>query len=498
MLPGSVHTMSIHVTLAGRGDLVARIYRELRAAILDGRLQPGDRLPATRELAEALSVSRTTVTTVYERLTAEGFAVGRVGAGTYVGTGSQPRPTQTTPRRTTSAPVQARPVWRALPVLPGEDTQPPYDFRVGVPDASLFPYAAWRRLIANELRPSRLGAARYADPAGHAGLRAAIARHIGVSRSVRAEPDDILVTHGAQQALDLVARVLLSAGDCVAVEEPGYPTARRLFQSYGTRVVGVPVDRDGLVIDALPAAARLVYTTPSHQFPLGTPMSLARRTALLAWAARRGAAVIEDDYDTEFRFAGRPLEPLHSLDREGRVIYVGSFSKTLLPMLRVGFLVTPASLGRELRLAKQLSDWHGDLVTQGALARFIDDGLLARHVRRAAREYADRRARIVSILEGELSSWLVPVAASAGLHLCTRLAPGRTTDMDAVVRQARSAGLGLQPLADFCGNEPQAGIVLGYGTVDPDRIEQGLALLGSAFRRVDPLSAPRSFTPRAT
>ncbi|MGW4801801.1 MocR-like pyridoxine biosynthesis transcription factor PdxR, partial [Nonomuraea sp. NPDC004297] len=394
--------MDVHISLEGRGDLAAQIYRQLLDAILDGRLRSGERLPPTRELARRLEVSRNTVALAYDRLGADGFLVGRAGAGTFVAA---------EPVRGRAAPegvVRPRTVWAGLDPPPGPPTAR-YDFRVGVPDARLFPMETWRRLVARELRASAAG---YGDPAGHGPLREAIARHVGLSRSVHAGPDDVLITNGAQQALDLVGRVLIEPGAVVAVEEPGYPPARLLFRSLGARVASVPVDGEGIDVTAIPHAASLVYVTPSHQFPLGTPMSLARRAALLAWAERRRAVIVEDDYDSEFRFGARPLEPLQSLDRAGRVIYVGSFSKTLLPMLRLGFLIAPASLAPALRAARRLSDWHGELPTQAALARFIDEGLLARHIRKATREYAARHALIVAAL-GE---FLVP--STAGLHLC--------------------------------------------------------------------------------
>jgi GntR family transcriptional regulator / MocR family aminotransferase len=349
--------VDLQVSLAGRGDLAARIYRQLLDAILDGRLRAGERLPPTRELARRLEVSRNTVATAYDRLTAEGFLVGKVGAGTFVSTAPITR------LRSRSAPAggaRPRPSWRtAEPVmLPRAGEDPVYDFRVGMPDPRLFPLETWRRLVARELKPAALRSAAYADPGGRPDLRAAIARYVGVSRSVRTGADDVLVTNGAQQGLDLIGRVLIEPGAMVAVEEPGYPPARAVFESHGARVVGVPVDSDGLDVTALPRSAALVYVTPSHQFPMGIPMSLARRTALLEWAERAGAVVVEDDYDSEFRFSDRPLEPLQSLDTAGRVVYVGSFSKTLLPGLRLGFLVPPASLRSALRAAKQLSDWR--------------------------------------------------------------------------------------------------------------------------------------------
>jgi GntR family transcriptional regulator/MocR family aminotransferase len=295
---------------------------------------------------------------------------------------------------------------------------------------------------------------------------------------VAADPDDVLVTSGTQQALDLIARVLVSPGDTVAVEDPGYQPARDLFAALGARVVGVPVDAEGLVVDELPPGARLVYTTPSHQFPLGGAMSLPRRLALLAWADRHGAAVVEDDYDSEFRFADRPLDPLYSLDSGGRVIYLGTFSKTLLPALRIGYAVAPASLRDALRAAKQLADWYTPVVTQVALARFADSGELARHIRRATAVYARRRTTVLAALAAEPRLDLVPSAA--GLHVCATTA----LDADAVVRAAASAGIGVEPLSDYCFTEltePRRGFVLGYGAARD--IDAGLAAFRALLSR---------------
>ncbi|MFB9889037.1 MocR-like pyridoxine biosynthesis transcription factor PdxR [Planobispora takensis] len=517
--------MDFHVGLTGRGDLTARIYRELREAVLDGRLRPGERLPPTRELARRLGVARNTVAAAYDRLSAEGFLTGRVGSGTFVC--AQPL-THARPRNAPpGAGVRPRAVWEAIaagPVPAGGSaggtgsgdaagtrpgsTEPGdgeagigggggggggasgggggggavYDFRVGSPDPALFPLETWRRLLTRELRRSALGSAEYAGPAGHAGLREAIARHTGASRAVRAGADDVIVTQGAQQALDLVGRVLIEPGDRVAVEEPGYPPARLLFRSLGARVTGVPVDAEGLRVADLPDDARLVYVTPSHQFPLGTPMSLARRAALLEWAERNDAVVIEDDYDSEYRFAGRPLDALQGLDRCGRVVYAGSFSKTLLPALRLGFLIAPASLRPALHAARMLTGWHGDPAPQAALAGFIEEGLLARHVRRTTREYAGRHARITAALRDRFADWLRPVPSAAGLHLCARLAPDARVEVDRVIARARGAGVAVESLAAYCGESPaQAGLVIGYGGVRPAGIEEGLRRLARCF-----------------
>lgn len=483
--------MDFHVSLGGRGDLAAQIYRQLLDAILDGRLRSGERLPPTRELARRLDVSRNTVSVAYERLTAEGFLAGRVGDGTYV----CDAPLGRTRRRTApgGGGIRPREFWRSVseesPDPAPDLTTPVYDFSTGVPDLRLFPLETWRRLVARALRPSMVRSAGYGDPSDHAGLRAAIARHTGVARSVRASADDVLVTQGAQQALDLISRVLIDPGTCVAVEEPGYPPARMLFRSHGARVTGVPVDGQGIDVSALPASARLVYVTPSHQFPLGTPMSLDRRAALLAWAERHGAVVIEDDYDSEFRFEDRPLEPLQSLDRSGHVIYVGSFSKTLLPMLRLGFLVAPASLQPALRDAKRLADRHGDVPAQAALAQFIEEGLLARHVRRATRDYSARHDLVTTALRRDFADWLVPVPSVAGLHVCARLSPEVATslDIDQVIGRARAAGVVVESLARYCGERPgQQGLVIGYGAIPTERVADGLERLAGAFRDAGP------------
>lgn len=490
--------MEFHVSLDGRGDLVARIYRSLRDGVRDGRLRPGDRLPPSRELARTLDVSRGTVATAYERLTAEGFLEGRVGAGTFVaagagvdvGAGAVGQAGGAASPAPRDGGLRPRPGWVAAPWSPGPRAAARYDFTVGVPDARLFPYDTWRRLIAAEWRHGREPAG-YADPAGHPGLRDAVARYVGYARSVRAGADDVVVTGGAQQALDLVARVLLAPGDVVAVEEPGYPPAREAFAAYGARVVGVPVDGDGLVVSRLPAEARLVYVTPSHQFPLGVAMSLPRRLELLAWAGAHDAGIVEDDYDSEYRFADRPLEPLHGLDAGGRVVYVGTFSKTLLPGLRLGFVVVPPGLHRAVRTARSLADGHGPVATEAALARFMDEGLLARHIRRTGKVYGERRSALLAGLDGALAPYLEPVPSAAGLHVCALLRSGdaATADAvaDAVAGRARAGGVLVEPLGRYRAEAGgRGGLVLGYGAIDAADVPAGLDRIAAAFREVTP------------
>ncbi|MFF9041755.1 PLP-dependent aminotransferase family protein [Streptomyces sp. NPDC014892] len=474
--------MDVHVRLDGQRDLSGQIYRQLRTAIHDGLLRPGDRLPPTRELGRRLEVARNTVGVAYERLVAEGYADSRVGSGTYVRTTGLPMGgTATATDTTTHSGLRPRALWAGLSPWAAPETSGPttaaHDFRVGLPDARLFPYDAWRPLIARELRFSAAGTVGYGDPAGHAGLRAALARHIGLSRGVRTGPDDVLVTTGTQQALDLIGRVLLDPGDRVAVEEPGYPPARLPFLAQGAEVTGVPVDAEGLLVDAIPPDTRAVYVTPAHQFPLGMAMSLRRRAALLQWARRHGAAVIEDDYDSEFRFGGRPVETLQSLDRDGHVIYVGSFSKVMLPSLRVGFLVAPAPLRAALRTAKYTVDWHTAVPTQAALARFVDDGLLARHVRRMQHTYATRHRAITKALTDHFADLTTLVPSAAGLHV-TAFTRGHLTEPDALADlavRARASGVAVYTLAEVAANRSACpGFVFGYGSISAPDIEPGL------------------------
>jgi GntR family transcriptional regulator/MocR family aminotransferase len=476
---GTLVEMEFHVSLVGRKNLGREIYRQLRRAIVDGRLRPGDRLPPSRELARGLGVSRTTATVAYDRLTGEGFVTSRVGSGTFV---SEHVARPALKRHRADGALRARPVWDSIPLSSAFDRRAQFDFRSGLPDPSLFPHETWRQFITSELRSEAASAGVYAHPAGHRGLREAIIRHIGISRGVVASADDVTVTSGTQQALDIVARVLLAPGDRVAVEDPGYGPPRRLFESLGTRVDGVPVDRHGLVVDALPRQARLVYVTPSHQYPLGVPMALPRRLALLAWAERNNAAIVEDDYDSEFRFHGRPIEPLQTLDATGRVVYVGSFSKTMLPTLRLGFVVTPPSLRAAVHKAKFVTDWHTSLLVQAALARFIDDGGFARHIRKVGAVYRARHEILTRVLARDFAGQLELIPSAAGLHIAAVARSLSANQISEVVRRASSAGVEVQELSRFgVHTQAQAGLVLGYGAIPTSRIEEGLRRLRKSF-----------------
>lgn len=473
--------MELHISLVGRKNLGREIYQQLRLAILDGRLRPGDRLPATRELSRRLGVSRMTVTVAYERLSAEGFTATRVGAGTFVAD-NVAMAGHRDEQYGTDGPLEPRPVWASISLSTAFVRPARFDFRSGLPDASLFPYQAWRRLTAGQLRPETAGAGVYGHPAGFAGLREAIAHHIGISRGAQVSADDVIVTNGTQQALDLLARVLLEPGDRVAVEDPAYKPPVMLFQSLGLEVVGVPVDADGIVVDALPARTRVVYATPAHQYPLGVSMTLPRRIALLQWAERNNAAIIEDDYDTEFRFGGKPLEPLRALDNHGRVAYVGSFSKTLLPALRIGFIVTPPSLRPALQRAKFVSDWHTPLYTQQALAAFMTEGSFVRHVRKMNREYGIRHESVATILARDFAGVLDVIPSDTGLHVCALARDRSAEDIAAVTARAFDAGVAVQGLSRLgvAGPAPP-GLIIGYGAIRGSDIPDGLRRLRRCF-----------------
>jgi GntR family transcriptional regulator/MocR family aminotransferase len=473
--------MELHISLVGRKNLSGEIYRQLRRAIVERQLRPGDPLPPSRELARQLTVSRTTVTAVYDRLAGEGFVTSRVGAGTVVSEHLASARSRPKNKRIGDA-LRARPIWDAIR-LPTVLAQPPhFDFRSGLPDAALFPHDAWRRLMARQLRSEARGPIVYDTPAGDRRLREAIARHIGISRGVETSADDVIVTNGTQQALDVVARVLLSPGDHIAVEDPGYRPARWAFAALGLRVRGVAVDRYGLDVDAIPRQARAVYVTPSHQYPLGVSMTLPRRLALLAWADRHNTAIIEDDYDSEFRFGGRPIEPLRMLDTTGRVIYIGSFSKTLLPTLRLGFVVAPPSLREAVHKAKFVADWHTSTTIQAVLAHFIDGGGFARHIRKAREVYRARHRMIVEALARDFADHLKVVPSTTGLHIAAVARTASADQISVVVRRASDTGVVVQELSRFGVDLPgPPGLLLGYGTIPTASIEDGLRRLRSCF-----------------
>jgi GntR family transcriptional regulator/MocR family aminotransferase len=477
--------VDLFIDAAGGRGLSEQLYEQIRGAIAAGRLRPGDQLPPSRDAARQLGISRHTVTTAYGRLVAEGFVSGRAGGGSFVAglPVPEPDPGSGTGPGVGAESTAVRPARRFAGWTPAPGPlQPPevrYDLRAGLSDSRLFPAAAWHQKDTAAVRPGGRPAAT-GDPAGEPGLRLAIARWIGRSRAVAAEADTVVVTSGAQHAVDLVARVLLEPGETVAVEDPGYLPVVRLLRSLGARVAGVPVDEQGLIVDQLPPAARIVYLTPSHQYPLGAVLSMGRRRELLAWAARHDAAIIEDDYDSEFRHVDRPLEPIHRLDDGGRVVYVGSFSKVLSPELRIGFAVVPPSLAGPVTVLRQLIDWHPPVMAQFALAGLLEDGTIDRHLRRAGRIYTQRFQIVRAALAGPLSPWLSALPAQAGLHLTALLS--RSCDEGKVQAAAAARGIATTGLSQyFHDRQAQPGLVIGFGRIDTAALPAALAELGDVL-----------------
>jgi GntR family transcriptional regulator/MocR family aminotransferase len=466
--------MELHVVIEGRRGLAEQIHRQLRDAIRSGRITAGQRLPPSRLLADQLGVSRKTVAEAYARLTLDRLIVTQVGTGTFVASRlpHSPRPLA---QEDLAGKIVTR-QWQGVETPlrhPLPEARVRYEFVPGASSRRLFPEAEWRQCALHGLRRTATQRGFYAEPEGLFELRDALCGHIGFSRGVHCNPDDLVITSGAQQSLDLVARVLIEPGCIVAMEEPGYPLARMLLEAQRAQVVPVPVDAEGLCVDRIPDATRLIYTTPTHQFPLGMPMSMARRHALLARAGELGAIVVEDDYDSEFRYEGRALEPLKTLDQWGLVAYIGTFSKSLSPDLRLGYAITPPALRTALVNAKHLCDLHTPTLLQWALARFMAGGHFLKHIRRCHDVFNQRRERILARLSDDLSPWLEPLPAVAGYHLAVMFRQPLPTLQ--LCQLARRVEVGLYPLDD-CYRLPcdRSGLLMGFGAIEAEDIDPAL------------------------
>jgi GntR family transcriptional regulator/MocR family aminotransferase len=439
----------LSTTIALNADSSAPLHRQLysglRDAILSGRLAAGARLPATRALASELAISRNTVLDAYAQLMAEGYVTGQIGSGTYVAHAlpedllqvhSSARPQPPEQPSPTSQPARALSrrgeliAKTPVTVLHYQTSKSlsPISFRPGQPALDTFPLDTWRRIVDRRWRRTPRELLGYGDPAGYLPLREVIAAYLRAARAVHCDARQVIVVSGSQQALDLSARLLLDEGDAAWIEDPGYIGARGALLGAGARAVPVPVDAEGLEIAtgaARSPQARMVYVTPSHQYPLGVTMSLTRRLALLEWASRAGAWVLEDDYDSEYRYAGRPLSSLQGLDSASRVIYMGTFSKVMFPALRLGYLVAPPDLVDAFVAARALADRHTPSVEQAALAEFITDGHFARHIRRMRALYAERQATLVGEARRELAGLLEVAPAAGGRRRSRGLGAGR-------------------------------------------------------------------------
>ena len=471
------------------GPLYRRVYHALKSMIRDGRLAPAVRLPSTRELATDLRVSRNTVMLAYEQLLAEGYVVSRNRATTLVAgvlpTSAMPASPRPKPRHPAPVSAYARRLTELLGTPAARSTGLRYDFRYGEPSVDEFPREIWRRLLAARARRTARDAFGYADPAGYAPLRDALAEYLKRARGVVCEADQIVITNGSQQGFDLAARVLLAPGDVAVVEEPHYPGVTIPFVAAGARLTHTPVDGDGLQTHRLPSRARVAYVTPCHQFPTGVIMPLERRLALLAWTGRTNSWVIEDDYVSEFRYEGHPLEALQSLDRDGRVIYVGTFSKTLFPALRIGYLVLPRSLVPSFVAAKWATDRFSATLAQEALTDFITTGQFERYLRRAGNRNAAKRRALIGALRQHFGNRIEIAGENTGVHLVVWLNDVRLRELDAVVARAREAGVGLYSVAPFhTSPPPRAGLLFGYASLTEADIRAAIRRVADVVQRV--------------
>ena len=479
----------ISIDYRAKTPLYRQLYDWFRRTITEGQMRPGQRVPSTRSLAVELKISRIPVLNAYEQLLAEGYLETFLGAGTCVAASIPDdtlRPATGKARKGPQERVQGMGPRRMS--LRGEAlTQVPTQswlnivgaFRVSLPALDHFPIGVWSKLVARYSRRPQKGIMGYGDAMGYLPLRQAIAEYLGAFRAVRCEASQIMVTTGSQQGLHLAAQVLLDPKDRVWIEEPGYPSARQAFIAAGAELIPVPVDHDGMNIAGSIRQgqnARVVYITPSHQYPLGMTMSATRRMLLLNWAARTGAWIIEDDYDSEYRFGSRPIASLQGLDTDTRVIYVGTFSKVMFPALRVGYVVVPKDLLPAFSAARDAADVFSATLYQSVLTDFIREGHFARHIRRMRMLYTERRTALVKAIRVEMGDTFEVIGAEAGMHLTALLPPG--TDDVAVSKEAARRRVSATPLSACYLKPPKrAGLILGYGGANPHQLHDGVRKL---------------------
>jgi GntR family transcriptional regulator / MocR family aminotransferase len=464
------------------------LYEQLRTAILNGRLRPGARLPATRDLAKAYGFSRATIVSAFEQLRSEGYVEGRTGSGTYVSTvlpeqllqvGSK-RPARTLPHRRivfSGYALRLQP-FRSRPA------QPVRAFRPNQAALNLFPTTIWAQVAARRLRRASTRLLAGGETLGYRPLREAVAEYLNTSRGVNCTADQVLIVSGAQEGLDRTARLLLNPGEPAWIEEPGYPGAAAVLRAVGAKLCGVPVDAEGLDLERglrKWPRPKLVYVTPAHQFPLGVTMSLRRRLALLEWARKAGVLIFEDDYDSEYRYSGRPVPALHGLDRAGVVIFGGSFSAVMFPAMRLGYLVVPLDMVDVFAAAQSVSTHHPPLLGQAVLCDFISEGHFARHIRRMREVYAERLGVLLKGARAELAGLVEISNVEAGLQTIGWL-PKRSRAED-VAADAAKKNVEVIPLQRYAfGRVRGNGIVLGFAAVEPRELRRGVEELASVLR----------------
>ena len=469
-----------------------QIYRALRDVIVSGKLQTGARIPSSRMLSEELRVSRNTVLSAFEKLTSEGYLDSRIGGGTYVAPmlpdEALSAPAHTPVRQTIEI---ALPISRRGKVLSSADVEwaitqrRPVAFRLGAPAVDAFPFDLWGRISAKVFRRRSPQIFGYGEPSGYPRLRRAVASYLVSARGVRCEPDQVFIVEGSQVALDLSVCLLMDPDDVAWMEEPGFPGARAVLQGNGAELVPVPVDSEGLSVamgKRLNPKPRIIYVTPSHQFPLGIAMSPERRQELIAFAAEKGAWIIEDDYLSEFRYRGRPLQALQGIDHDGRVIYTGTFSKMLFPAVRLAYVVVPRALVPAFTAARAVSGLHASTPAQAVLAEFMSEGHFVRHLRRMRNLYWERQEVLLKAAASELDGLLTLKPADAGMHLTGMLPDG--TDDRAISTAASVDGIETVPLSScYLSEASLPGLLLGYTGIRPPLIWRGARDLGSSLIR---------------
>ena len=466
------------------------LYDQIRSAILSGRLAPGTRLPATRDLARQHGVSRGTVLSVFDQLASEGYLSGTVGRGTFVAPVLPEAPPLAPGGRAEAGPAERRLSVRgealARTPFPLEARPSPIRaFRPNQPELAAFPSETWNRLAARRARLADLSALTDGDAFGLPALRASIAEHLRGSRGILCGAEQIAIVGSVQQVIDLCARLLLDPGDRVWMEDPGYSGARILFEAAGAELVWVPVDDGGLAVEAgrrLAPGARLAYVTAGRQMPLGMPLALERRLALLAWAREAGATLLEDDYDSEYRFSGSPLAALKSLDPGGRVVYAGTFSKLLFPALRIAYAVLPEDLVPAFRRALSVVTRHAPLAPQAVLQDFIAEGHFGRHLRRMRLLYAERAEALQEAVRSHLRGLVELPPLSIGLDTPAYLPEG--LDDGRVAALARQAGLECNALSAYAvRHRPRSGLQLGFAAIPVPALREGVLALRKVVER---------------
>ncbi len=492
LLPLAIEKISKH-------PMHRQLYDQLRQLILSGRLSPAQRLPSTRSIANDLSISRNTVANAFDQLLAEGYLEGRVGAGSYVSKllpeeqlstknnnqdnindglniGNNRRKRGLSKRGNKLSSLRRKQQKRTLAFSPG------------LPDVDDFPFDIWSRLMSKAWRRPPLDLLTNQEPAGYRPLREAIADYLRTARGVICDADQVIIVSGAQQAIGLAAHVLLDEGDPVLVEEPGYLGVRSALIAAGANLVEVPVDSEGYDVEAgkkISPNAKFVCVAPSHQYPLGLTMSLSRRLKLLEWASNIDGWILEDDYDSEYRYAGRPLASLQGLDRDGRVVYIGSFSKVMFPSLRLGYMVVPKDLTNPFRHARAALDDHPSSIAQPAMANFIEQGYFAAHLRRMRKLYGKRQAMLKNLLHHYLDDILKIIPSDGGMHLAVEFTPNISNYIDdnKLVEIAALSGINIAALSGYyAGDIKKQGLLLGYAAVPEDIMEQSVIKLNDIIR----------------